>query len=95
MTATSETITVYAPKRLDSLTAPFLERDLEDKIQAGRLVVLDLTQTNFIDPSSADVLMKGLIKSKQRRARLSLKGVNPQVKLVLELAGILQHFRRK
>jgi anti-anti-sigma factor len=95
MTATSETITVYAPKRLDGFTSPFLERDLDEKIQPGAMVVLDLTQTNFIDPPSANVLMQGLIKSKQRRARLSLRGVNSQVKLVLELAGVLQHFRRK
>jgi anti-anti-sigma factor len=95
MTATSSTVTVYAPKRIDGFTAPFLEKDLDGKIRTGTMVILDLTQTNFIDPPSADVLMQGLIKSKQRRARFSLRGVNPQVKLVLEMAGVLQHFRRK
>ncbi len=90
-----ESITVRAPKRLDLLTAPFLSQDLEEKICEGQSVVLDLTQTQFIDPAIANVFLEGLIKSRQRSARFSLRGVSPQARLVLEMSGVLQHFQRK
>jgi anti-anti-sigma factor len=95
MNTTSASITVYAPKRIDLCTAPFLEKDLDAKIQEGVSLVLDLTQTQFLDPKNADILMQGLIKSKERHARLMLRGVQPQVKVVLEMAGVMRHFRRK
>jgi anti-anti-sigma factor len=93
MNANCARVVVFAPSRLDFLTAPFLAQDLEAKIQEGASIVLDFTKTQSIDPAVTDVLIDGFIKSKQRQARLSLKGVKPQVKLVLEMAGILQHFR--
>ncbi|MBD2462938.1 STAS domain-containing protein [Oscillatoria sp. FACHB-1407] len=95
MNGTPEVITVYAPRRIDCCTAPFLAKDLDEKLQAGVSLILDLGQTRFIDPPSADVLIQGILKAKQRRARLSLQRVAPQVKVVLEMAGVLQFFRRK
>lgn len=86
---------VHAPKRIDFCTAPFLAEDLEVKIQEGNAIVLDLTQTQFLDPEGTNVVLQGLLKSKQRHARFSLRGVKPQVKVILELAGVLQYFRQK
>jgi len=94
MNSTVELVTVYAPKRLDLSTAPYLEKDLDEKIKQGGCLILDLTKTQFIDPASANVVMEGLIKSRLRNARLTLRGVNPKVKVVLEMAGVLRHFRR-
>jgi anti-anti-sigma factor len=95
MPSTYALVTVRVPKRVDAWTAPFLAKDLEEKIQEGISIVLDLTQTQFIEPGSANVLLEGLIKSRARRARMTLRGVSPQVKVVLEMAGVLKHFRRK
>ncbi len=86
---------VFVPNRLDLFTAPFLAQDLDIKIQTDALVILDFSQTQSIDPAVTDVLAEAFIKAKQRRGRLFLKGVNPQVKFVLEIAGILKHFRSK
>jgi anti-anti-sigma factor len=95
MPSTYALVTVRVPKRVDVWTAPSLAKDLEEKIQEGIAIVLDLTQTQFIEPASANVLLEGLIKSRARHARMTLRGVNPQVKVVLEMAGVLKHFRRK
>ncbi|NJN57550.1 MAG: STAS domain-containing protein [Leptolyngbyaceae cyanobacterium SL_5_9] len=95
MPSTYALVTVRVPKRVDVWTAPSLAKDLEEKIQEGIAIVLDLTQTQFIEPASANVLLEGLIKSRARNARMTLRGVNPQVKVVLEMAGVLKHFRRK
>jgi anti-anti-sigma factor len=95
MPSTYALVTVRVPKRVDVWTAPSLAKDLEEKIQEGIAIVLDLTQTQFIEPASANVLLEGLVKSRARHARMTLRGVNPQVKVVLEMAGVLKHFRRK
>lgn len=86
---------VFAPNRLDFFTAPFLAKDLDAKLREGAVVVLDFSKTQSIEPSVTDVLINSFVKSRQRQARLSFKGVKPQVKVVLEMAGILKHFRPK
>lgn len=94
MKTTEAPTIVYAPKRLDPFTSPHLAKDLETKIQAGKAIVLDLSKTLSIDPESADIILRGLMLSKQFHTRFGLRGVNHQVRLVLEMAGVLQYFRR-
>jgi anti-anti-sigma regulatory factor len=43
MPSTYALVTVRVPKRVDAWTAPFLAKDLEEKIQEGISIVLDLT----------------------------------------------------
>jgi len=92
--STEAFVTIFAPKRLDALTSPHLAQDLEFKIQDGRTIVIDLSKTQSIDPQSAEVVLQGLLLAKRRSARFSLRGVNSQVRMVLEMAGVLQHFRQ-
>lgn len=92
--STQATVVIRAPKRLDALTAPHLSMDFDKRIPPGGVVILDLSQTQFVDPESADKILQGLMLAKQRHARFSLRGVNHQTQLVLEMAGILQYFRR-
>jgi anti-anti-sigma factor len=94
LTSTLETIIVRAPKRLDMLTAPHLANDLANKIREGCRIILDLGHTQYLDTSSAEVILQGLAVAKQRKARLGLRNVNAQVSTVLELAGVLQYFRK-
>ncbi len=86
---------IRAPKRLDAFTAPFLYEDLEEKIGKGICLVLDLSQTQFIDPVGADTIKEGLIRCKQYRVRLTLKGVKPPIKVALQQLGVLQYSRQK
>lgn len=88
-------ITICAPKRLDTFTAPCLYEDLVEKICKGAYIVLDLSQTQFVDPVGADVIKEGLLRCKQHRAHLSLRGVKPQVKSVLHAGGVLQYFKQQ
>lgn len=91
----SAPVIIRAPKRIDCCTATFLAQDLETKIQAGGSVRLDLSATQFLDPEGTKVVLEGLMKSRQRGAKFALQGVKPQVKVILEIAGILQHFKQK
>lgn len=87
--------TIRAPKRLDICTASFLAKDLEAKIQTAAGIVLDLSETQFIDPEGTQTILEGLLKAKQNHVKFGLKGVRPQLKVILELGGVLQFFREK
>jgi anti-anti-sigma regulatory factor len=92
--STYELVIIRAPRRIDTFTIPPLTQDFEAKISEGGAIVLDLSHTKSVEPDSADVILQGLMLAKQRQAQFSLRGVSPQVKTVLEMAGILRFFRK-
>ena len=95
MNYTDKSVTIRVPKRVDLYTAHFLMADLNKKIQKGSTIVLDMTHTQHVEIESVHVFTLGLIKSRERKARLALQGVQPQISTVLKTAGILDLFRRK
>ena len=92
--APSNVVIVKVPKRVDAAVMPALTKDLDEKIQTGRKVILDFSQTGFIHVEATDVFLEGLVKATQRNARLSLRGVRPGAKMILDRGGVLEHFRR-
>lgn len=92
--STYELVVIRAPRRIDAFTVPPLTQDFETKIREGGAIVLDLSSTKFLEADSADVILQGLMLAKQRQAQFSLRGVAPQVKVVLEMAGVLRFFRK-
>ncbi|MDJ0707437.1 MAG: STAS domain-containing protein [Leptolyngbyaceae cyanobacterium MO_188.B28] len=95
MNTPTSAVTIRVPKRVDVYTAHFLMEDLDKKIQKGSTIILDMTQTQHVDLDSVHVFTLGLNKSRERKARLTLRGVQPQIRTVLKLSGILGQFRRK
>ena len=95
MNYTDQSVTIRVPKRVDVYTAQFLMADLNKKIQRGKTIVLDMTHTNHVAMDSINVFTIGLLKSRERKAKLTLRGVQPQIRTILRLAGIMGQFRRK
>ena len=95
MTLAAAVVIVKIPKRVDYAIAPHLVEDLDKKICDGNSVVLDFSQTRSIIPAMTDIFLTAVITAKQRNARLSLQGVKPNLKVMLELGGVLDHFRRR
>ena len=95
MKYTDKAVTIRVPKRVDVYTSQFLMADLNKKIQKGTTIVLDMSHTYHVELDSINVFTLGLIKSRQRQARLTLRGVQPQIRTILKIAGILGQFRRK
>ena len=95
MNYTDKPVTIRVPKRVDVYTAQFLMADLNKKIQKGATIVLDMTHTHHVELDSVNVFTIGLLKSRERKARLTLRGVQPQIRSILKIAGILGQFRRK
>lgn len=90
---TNNAFIVKMPKRVDRTVVPAIASDLDHHIQLGRKVILDFSQTDFIESKTTDVFLDGIAKATQRSARLSLRGVRPSVKIKLEVGGILDYFR--
>lgn len=95
MNYTDQSVTIQVPRRVDAYTAHFLMADLNEKIQKGFTIVLDMTHTQHVEMDSVHVFTLGAVKSRERKARLTLRGVQPQISTVLRTTGILDLFRRK
>lgn len=91
---TNPIVIVQLPKQVEMANIPALTNDLDRKIQSGRKVILDFSQTCFIQSEAISLFLDGVAKAQQRSARLSLRGVRPSIKVRLEANGILDYFRR-
>lgn len=95
MNASSSTsyAVIRLPSRVDAMISPFFQQDLKQKIRPGVTLIIDMAKTKFIDPATASVFWEGIIQSNQEGAKIVAKGMNEQVKLVLERSGLLEHLR--
>ncbi len=84
---------IRLPSRVDAMISPFFQQDLKQKIRPGVTLIIDMAKTKFIDPTAASVFWEGVIQSNREGAKIVAKGMNEQVKLVLERSGLLEHLR--
>lgn len=81
--------------RVDSSTAPQLERALQKIINGGRYrIVVDLSETDFVSSAGLRVLLSALKQVRRfNRGDLRLAGMSTKVKKAFELAGFLTLFQ--
>jgi anti-sigma B factor antagonist len=79
--------------RVDSATAPDLEKALQELIDADRhQVVLDLQDTEYMSSAGLRVLVSTLKAAKKSGGDLKLAHLAGRVKEVLDLAGLAPVF---
>ncbi|KTQ97319.1 hypothetical protein NS226_05130 [Aureimonas ureilytica] len=80
--------------RLDSATAPILDRHLSALIQRGDTrLVLDLTGVDYISSTGLSVFLAAAKKIKLvAGGQLALAGLNSRIRLVFEMSGFLRLF---
>ncbi|MBB4000429.1 STAS domain-containing protein [Aureimonas pseudogalii] len=86
---------VVAPVgRLDSNTAPLLDRHLSAAIQRGDTrLVLDLAGIDYVSSTGLSVFLSAAKKIKPiPGGSLSLSGLNSRIRLVFEMSGFLRLF---
>jgi anti-anti-sigma factor len=71
---------------LDTFTVPLLEAALEDAIDVGGPIVLDVTELGFIDSAGVRTLIR--TAKALRSACLIVHGTHDQVEKVLDITGI-------
>ena len=81
---------VIAPKgRLNMVAAPRLRALVGETVGAGRpRIVVDLTDTDFMDSSGLGALITGLKTARQAGGNLRIAALNEQVAMVLQLTNL-------
>lgn len=84
--------TVQLPKRLSILEAVDFKKTCQQLMQDSvpSKIVLDFSQTTFMDSSGIGALVSNLKIARQKGVELVLRGVQPQVMAVLSMTGLDQ-----
>jgi stage II sporulation protein AA (anti-sigma F factor antagonist) len=86
-------LVVIPAGRIDTTTAPGLERQLDGLLARGeRRVVVDFSGVEYISSAGLRVMLLLAKRLKELRGRLALCGLNDAVRQVFQLAGFLQLF---
>jgi anti-sigma B factor antagonist len=72
---------------LDLATSGELEAALE-RTNVGVLVVIDLTECEFLDSSGLRVLLSAAVRSEAEGGRVALVAPDPRIRRVLELTSV-------
>lgn len=93
VTFLNETPIVHLPPRLSVLEAVAFKKTCQHLLQESSIakkVVLDLSQTTFMDSSGVGALVSNLKIARELGVALVIQGVHPQVMAVLSMTGLDQ-----
>jgi anti-sigma B factor antagonist len=84
---------VAARGEIDLFTAPELKRRLTELLDEDKTrLVLDLTETTFIDSTTLGVLIGAIKRLRQRDGRLVIVNVEPTIQRTFSITGLDQIF---
>lgn len=81
--------------RIDANTAPALEQEIRNLIDAKRFrIVVDLTGVDYISSAGLKVLLNALKEVKRwNRGDLRLVGLQPKIREIFDMVGLLPLFK--
>ena len=86
-------LTLATPKRLDAASVDAFKAEGRQALESGRTaLIVDLSQTLFIDSAGLGSLVSLLKGCRQRSVRLALAAPTPQVCQIIELTRLHQLF---
>ncbi|MFP5363378.1 MAG: STAS domain-containing protein [Thermoleophilia bacterium] len=78
---------------IDLFTAPELKQVLAESIEAGRVrIVVDLTDTTFLDSTALGVLIGAVKRLRSREGSLAIVNVDDNISKTFEITGLDQIF---
>jgi anti-sigma B factor antagonist len=78
---------------IDLFTAPELKQVLAESIEAGRVrIVVDLTETSFLDSTALGVLIGAVKRLRSRDGALAIVNVDENISKTFEITGLDQIF---
>ena len=87
------TVVIGLQGEVDLYTCPELKQELLRVIGDGAtLVVVDLTETTFIDSTGLGVLIRGVQRLETERGRLAVVCADPNMVKVFEVTGLNRVF---
>src|SRR4051794_19910622 len=89
----SERHVVAVRGEIDLFTAPELKQQLTDAIEGGKTrIVVDLTQTTFLDSTALGVLIGAVKRLRTRDGALVIVNVDQNIAKTFEITGLDQIF---
>ncbi len=85
-TVTGTTLTVKLEGRLDTTTAPQLEKELRDSMDGTTCLVIDLAELAYISSAGLRVLL-AMQKIMNRQGVMRIKNANETVMDIFEVTG--------
>lgn len=83
------TVVIACHGRLNMVAAPLLRQAVSDSVEAGKpRVVVDLTDTDFVDSSGLGALVNGLKTTRQAGGDLRIASPPEQARTVLSLTNL-------
>ena len=83
-------LTVTVQGRLDTLTSPKLESELEPSIAKAKNLVLDLTGVDYLSSAGLRLLLTLQKRFKKEGGNFKLRGIQPGVMEILRMTGFLK-----
>ena len=78
---------------IDLFTAPELKQVLAESIEAGRVrIVVDLTDTTFLDSTALGVLIGAVKRLRSRDGALAIVNIDENIAKTFEITGLDQIF---
>jgi anti-sigma B factor antagonist len=78
---------------IDLFTAPELKAALSEAVEAGRSrIVVDLTETTFLDSTALGVLIGAVKRLRSRDGALTIANTDPNIAKTFEITGLDQIF---
>ena len=81
-------LTVTLEGRLDTLSSPELEEQLEPAMEGIEKLIFDMTELEYISSAGLRVLLSAL-KIMEEQGTMVVRGVNPVVMEVFEITGFV------
>ena len=83
-----ETATLVVVGRLDTQTAPELEKEIDETVANIKELVFDMTGLEYISSAGLRVILKAQ-KIMNTKGSMKLKGVNDSIMEVFDITGFL------
>ncbi len=80
-------ITLKVCGRLDTTTAPQLEKELGDEMKGRKEVILDFTELEYISSAGLRVLLSAHKTMKKQGGKMIVRNVNEEVREVFVITG--------
>jgi anti-sigma B factor antagonist len=84
----AESVTLKVSGRLDTQTAPELEKELDISLPGTKELVLDMTALDYVSSAGLRVILKAQ-KVMNAQGSMVLTGVNESIMEVFEITGFL------
>ena len=85
-------LTVYLEGKLDTVTTPQAEKELEEDVDAASQLVLDMKTLKYLSSAGLRMILK-LHKKMNEKDGMTIKNVNESIMEIFDMTGLTSIFK--